>query len=326
MHGIYPNGVRRPDGSLAPRPDNWGDIQQVMRRRRASLSPSRSSDVAFEAYVEQTYEAIDQAGVIEKAFPIPKGNSGMLSGSKRTFSRLAPLTGGTIGDARPDFYYGARPDQANQRVQDDLNPYIIPSGNDSAPILPNNFTELFGPDENPAVVRRQACYDGAIGARALQHLQSYGLPEPVFDNNAYTITSTLDGQNLYMYTTYPTAPASPEARPEYHMNQAGAFALTGNADYCRQGLTAYRNMRVWTEKKRDEFIEAANERPANLLQAMSVETSGYSDPPTPTSLAPAIESETSADEPALDEVPVPNPAKRPRLGEPGTESESRCDE
>ncbi len=85
-------------------------------------------------------------------------------------------------------------------------------------------------------------------------------------------------------------------------------------------------MRVWTEKKRDEFIEAANERPANLLQAMSVETSGYSDPSTPTNLAPAIESETSADEPALDEVPVPNPAKRPRLGEPGTESESRCDE
>ena len=276
--------------------------------------------------MQQTDEAIDEAGVMAKVFPILEGNSGMRYGSKRTFSNLAPLTDGTIVDATPDIYYGADPKQPNRRVQNDLEPYIIPSSNDRALILPNNFTELKGPDGTMAVANRQVCYDGAIGARAMQYLQSYGLPEPVYDNNAYTITSTFDGEHLHIYTTHPTAPANPGARPEYHMNRLGAFALPGAADYCRQGLTAYRNMRVWTKERRDEFIEAANERSANLLQATSVETSGYSDPSTPTNLGTATESETSADELALDQVPVPNPAKRLRRGEPGWESETRCDE
>ncbi|KAK5207029.1 hypothetical protein LTR41_007096 [Exophiala xenobiotica] len=326
LHGIYPCGFRGLDGSRAPRPDNWGGIQQVMRQPRPSLSPSRFSDGAFEAYVQQNNEAIDEAGVMAKVFPILEGNSGMLSGIKRTFSSLAPLTDGTIVAAQPDVYDGARSDQLNQRVQDDLKPYIVPSSNDHAPILPNNFTELKGPTGTMAVVKRQACHNGAIGARAMQHLQSYGLPEPVYDNNTYTITSAFDGEHLHIYTTHHTAPASPGARPEYHMNQLGAFALTGDAEFCRRGMTAYRNLKVWTKERRDEFIEAANERSANLPQATSVETSGYSDPSTSTHLAAAIESETSTDELALDDVPVPNPAKRSRRGGPGTDSEARCDE
>ncbi|KAK5260842.1 hypothetical protein LTR40_003359 [Exophiala xenobiotica] len=326
LHGIYPCGFRGLDGSRAPRPDNWGDIQQVMRQPRPSLSPSRFSDGAFEAYVQQNNEAIDEAGVMAKVFPILEGNSGMLSGIKRTFSSLAPLTDGTIVAAQPDVYDGARSDQLNQRVQDDLKPYIVPSSNDHAPILPNNFTELKGPTGTMAVVKRQACHNGAIGARAMQHLQSYGLPEPVYDNNTYTITSAFDGEHLHIYTTHHTAPASPGARPEYHMNQLGAFALTGDAEFCRRGMTAYRNLKVWTKERRDEFIEAANERSANLPQATSVETSGYSDPSTPTHLAAAIDSETSTDELALDDVPVPNSAKRSRRGGPGTDFEARCDE
>jgi hypothetical protein len=270
--------------------------------------------------VQQNNETIDEAGVMAKVFPILEGNSGMLSGIKRTFSTLAPLTDGTIVAAQPDVYDGACSDQINQRVQDDLKPYIVPSSNDHAPVLPNNFTELKGPTGTMAVVKRQACYNGAIGARAMQHLQSYGLPEPVYDNNTYTITSTFDGEHLHIYTTHSTAPANSGAHPEYHMNLLDAFALPGNADSCRRGMTAYRNMKVWTKERRDEFIEAANERSADLPQATSVETSGYSDPSTPMHLAAAIESETSTDELALDDVPVPNPAKRSKR------IRRRCDE
>jgi hypothetical protein len=103
-----------------------------------------------------------------------EGNSDVPSGIKRTFANLAALTDGTLVDAQPDFYYGARPDQLDPHVQKELKAYIVPSVNDRAPILSNYFTKGKGPDGTRAIAKRQVCYDGALGARAMQHLQSYG--------------------------------------------------------------------------------------------------------------------------------------------------------
>jgi hypothetical protein len=283
-HGVYPYGYRSPDGGRAPKPENWGNLQQIMTQPRPSLSPSRFSNGAFEAYVDQTNQAVDKADVITKTFPILEGDTDMPSGINRTFGKLTALTDGTIVDAQPDFYYGARPDQLDPRVQKELNSYIIPSVNDKAPMLPNNFTEVKGPGGTQAVVKRQACYDGALGTRSMPQLQSYRQPEPVYDNNAYTITSTFDGEQLQMYTTHPTAPTNPGGQPEYHMNQLNGWAVTGNPDTFRQGATAYRNARDWAKEKRDEFIEGANERAANPPQDMSFESSGYSEPSTSTNI------------------------------------------
>jgi hypothetical protein len=36
----------------------------------------------------------------------------------------------------------------------------------------------------------QACYVGAMGARAMHALQGYGQAEPTYDNKAYTFSST----------------------------------------------------------------------------------------------------------------------------------------
>jgi hypothetical protein len=321
-HGVYPYGYRHPDGQRAPKPDNWEEVQQIMAEPRPSLSPSRFSDGAFERFVDKTTEALDEADVMTKAFPILEGDSDLPSGIKRTFGNLAALTDGTIVDAQPDFYYGARPDQLDPRVQKELNSYIVPSVNDRAPMLPNNFTEGKGPGGTWAVVKRQVGYDGALGARGMQHLQSYGQPEPVYDNNAYTITSTFDAEHLHMYTAHPTAPANPGGQPEYHMNQLNSWGMTGNLETCRQGATAYRNMRDWTKKKRDEFIEAANERAANERTAnppqdMSFESSGYSEPSTSTNMATVLESDTSADELAFDHVnATPRSGKRVKRGKP----------
>ena len=91
-------------------PENWEHLQQIMTQRRSSLSPSRFSDGAFKTYVNRTNGAIDEADVMAKAFPILEGDSDLPSGIKRTFGNLAALTDGTIVDAQPDFYYGARPD------------------------------------------------------------------------------------------------------------------------------------------------------------------------------------------------------------------------
>jgi hypothetical protein len=36
---------------------------------------------------------------------------------------------------------------------------------------------------------RQACYDGALGARGIHSLQSFGTSKPVYDNNAYIMVA-----------------------------------------------------------------------------------------------------------------------------------------
>jgi hypothetical protein len=104
---------------------------------------------------------------------------------------------------KPDIFYGARPEQLDRQVRRELAGHIIPSTQEDAPMLPNLFLEVKGPDGSLAVAGRQACYDGALGARAMHSLQSFGASEPVYDRNAYTVTSAYHGGTLKMYTTYP---------------------------------------------------------------------------------------------------------------------------
>jgi hypothetical protein len=119
-----------------------------------------------------------------------------------------------------------------------------------------------------------------------------------------------------MYTTHPTAPTNPGSQPEYHMNQLKGWTMTSDPETFRQGATWYRNARDWAKEKRDEFIEAANERAANTLQDMSFESSAHSKSSTSTNRTTTLESDTSTDELVLNEVMIPQSAKRPKRGEP----------
>lgn len=309
-HGVYPNGYKHLDNRASVQPDNWEAIQQRLAQPRASLSPSRFSEGAFHVYQGKADGALDEADVMANAFPILQGETELPSAFRRTFQNLEPLTDGTIVDAEPDHYVGARPEQLDTSIHEKLGPFVVPSKHTAAPIVPNNSTEAKGPSGTRTVLKLQACYDGAIGARAVQCLQSFGEPKPVYDNNAYTITSTFDGELLSMYTTHPTAPTNSRGRPEYHMNRLGSFALVGTPDVFRQGATAYRNARDWTKERRDEFINTANERARASRQETSVDSSGYSDPSTPTHMAAAPESETSADEVAADVVTETHRSKK----------------
>src|SRR5205814_5665095 len=120
------------------------------------------------------------------------------------------------------------------QVRKKLGKYILPSADISEPMLPNFFTEVKGPGGTTAVARRQACYDGALGARAMHEIQSYAKREPTYDGNAYTITSTYHDGTLKMFTTHITPPTAPGGKPEYHMTQLGAWALTGYPKICRE--------------------------------------------------------------------------------------------
>ncbi|KAK5142581.1 hypothetical protein LTR04_002181 [Oleoguttula sp. CCFEE 6159] len=214
------------------------------------------------------------------------------------YTNLAPLTDGTITAPKPDFYDGALPEQLDRRVRNALGRYIVPSKNFSNPALPNFFAEAKGPDGSAAVAKRQACYNGAIGARGMLHARSYVSGDDLqCDGNAYTITSTYHNGHLQMYTTHPIQPAEPDGTPGYHMTQLNTWGVTGNLETFRQGASAFRNARDWAKEQRDDMITRANAKANNSPGGLSaIESSGRNLLSGFASEAPSQASATSVDE------------------------------
>ncbi|EQL29971.1 hypothetical protein BDFG_07459 [Blastomyces dermatitidis ATCC 26199] len=148
-------------------------------------------------------------------------------GGDYSFRNLTSLTDGTLAAAKPDHFYGACPEQLNHQIRVDLSHHIVP---DDLPMAPNFVFEAKGPDGSLAVATRQACYDGALGARGMHALQSYQQGEPTYDNNAYTLTSTYHGGQLKLYTTHVSKSDNPDSHPEYFMTQLRSFALTHTSE------------------------------------------------------------------------------------------------
>ncbi|KAF2188850.1 hypothetical protein K469DRAFT_684145 [Zopfia rhizophila CBS 207.26] len=144
-------------------------------------------------------DAAKEKQVSESVIPIIKGKVRDAKCRSRgiLFTNLNPLTDSTLKfkPGNPDIYYSACPEQLSQKVCHELSGKIIPSTQHDLPIAPNFFLAAKGPNGTPAVAKLQACYDSTLEARAIHSLQSYKKDEPVYDNKAYTITSTYqDGQ------------------------------------------------------------------------------------------------------------------------------------
>ncbi|KAI1318491.1 hypothetical protein F5Y16DRAFT_391888 [Xylariaceae sp. FL0255] len=263
-HGIYPDGYEYPNGETPPPPDNLNEIIRALAKPRPSLSPSRFSDGDFRQFKRADTHAAKEWQVTSTVIPIIEGDvedTKCVSG-QIPFINLDHLTDGSLVPGNPDRYYGSRPEQLNRQVRTELSGHVVPSTQHDLPIAPNFFLAIKGPDGSLAVAERQACYDGALGARGIRSLQTYGDVGSDFDNKAYTITSTYHGGTLKMYTSHPLPSASPGAHNEYVTTQINSWSMTGNASTFRQGATAYRNSRDWAKQERDKAIQKANEKSA----------------------------------------------------------------
>jgi hypothetical protein len=298
-HGVYPEGY----GGVRnlQEPHNWEEINARLALPRASLSPSRFNREAFLDFKEKNQEALTEATVMSKVFPIIAGTADIPSQENLLFGNLKHLTDGSITKAKPDCYDGSRPADLNKQIREELGPYIVPSTNTAAPCLPNFFTEGKGPNGNTAVCKRQALYDGALGARGIHELRLYVDPETAYDNNAYTITSTYHGGSgdLTIYSTHPTPSNDPQNPTEYRMTQLNGWKMTGNPEAFRQGGSALKNARDWAKEKREELMIAANGKVPDAEYSDLV-SSTQSLVSLSSNEATHTESETSADELALD--------------------------
>ena len=208
-----------------------------------------------------------------KVAPLLSVNADIPNKQNTMFAMLAPMTDRNIPRSKPDYFDGARREDIDKGVVEELAPTIVPTDHTRALVLPNFFMEAKGPDGAPSGAQRQACYDGAVGARAMHNLQNYGRDEPIYDGNAYTLSSTYHAGTgtLQMYAHHPTEPTTPGGPPEYHITQINGWHMTGNLNTCVEGLTAFMNGREWAKEQRDRFIEAANARARGGAEAPSAQ-------------------------------------------------------
>ncbi|KAK3335088.1 hypothetical protein B0H65DRAFT_561600 [Neurospora tetraspora] len=252
---VYLDTYRDVNRQRLPEPDNLDEIRRALTQEpRRSLSPSRSLRTEFEEF-----ELADASASTERMVT----------------EHVIPKIQGKIGDIR----CMARLEDLDERVYTELAGSILPSTQfDEQPILPNFFLEVKGPGGSLVVAKRQACYNGALGARGMQHLLSYGASELVYDNKAYTLTCTYYGGTLTMYTTHVIPPAMPGGLSRYVMTLVVTYTLLAGPDMFRAAVTAYRNGRDWAEQQRNEAIKQANMRAQVALTGVGIEV-GASAPP-----------------------------------------------
>ncbi|KAN0068373.1 hypothetical protein V8E54_013569 [Elaphomyces granulatus] len=175
------------------------------------------------------------------------------------------LQGNTLATARPDQYYGLYKRHLKPEDLTDLGPIIaslnheiVPSQDDNQPILPNLFVEFkVGNELMPTVSLRQVCHYGALGARAMQHLKSYGQPSLIFDNVASAFTVTICNGVLDIYTHHLTpASSNPDLPFECHMTHVERWDMKDNLTTLNAGVRAFRHVRVYAKTRRNKLINS----------------------------------------------------------------------
>ncbi|KAF2229648.1 hypothetical protein EV356DRAFT_455391 [Viridothelium virens] len=258
--GVFPYGYKYPDGNRPPLPPNWDETCKRLAQRRPSLSPSAFPEEAYQKFEEADADAFNEDAVKDTVLPAMLQAIGASAGAQKNilFTNIDPITD-NITQAKPDYYYGAQPEQINPRVCNELSKHIIPSKHAHLPAVPNFFLEAKGPYGSGAAAKRQVCHDGAIGARAMQSLRSYGRSEPVYDNHAYTISATYHEGTLKLYNHWVAQPNGPGTRPEYYMHQLNTWSMAGNKDAFLQGATAFKNALDLTREQRNAAIGYASD-------------------------------------------------------------------
>ncbi|MCJ1309516.1 hypothetical protein MMC25_003176 [Agyrium rufum] len=284
--GCFPNRYRYPDGQKAGKRSNWEEINKKLRKPRPSLPSSRFSEEAFEKFAQADADAHKEKQVMESVIPFIEGDTKdakCISGGI-AFSNLANLTDVTLAPGNPDRYYGARPEQLKRPVRNELSRFIVPTSQDDLPIAPNLFLAGKSKDGSIAVAERQVTYDGALGARGMSELRSYGQGELTHDNEAHTITVIYHAATLRIYTVHRVQPKSSEERPEYHMNLLNGWLMSGSPTAFLEGITAFRNAVDWAKERRDRLIEDANARFVSLKLTTSSSAPGITTEGPPVSV------------------------------------------
>lgn len=128
------------------------EINEMLTQPRLSLSPSLFPNEKFREFKRADTHVSKENKATRTVIPIIEGKTAddkCVEGDV-LFTNLTPLTNNMLTAAKLDLYYGARPEQLDRRVRDELSGHIIPSTQDDLPIAPNFFLAAKGPNGTAA--------------------------------------------------------------------------------------------------------------------------------------------------------------------------------
>ena len=253
-------------------PGNFSKIQETLLRPRKSPIPQGD----FARFRECNENACNETLVKCSVVPILGGDDMSLSMTETKFNKLAKFFEDDgvefdVAAAQPDQYDGCKSKDVRPviRKYKDLEQYIMPSNLAGRLCLPNFFIELKGPLGIYGEVRRQACYNGVLGARAMHKLRCLTYEDDALDGNAYTITATFAGgegsHTLTLYAVHPLsskrgrASDDSELAIDYRMTLLRSFALCDSQQTYEEGVTALRNAYDWAKEQRNTLVAEAKD-------------------------------------------------------------------
>ncbi|OAP53960.1 hypothetical protein AYL99_11840 [Fonsecaea erecta] len=255
--GIYPPGAGPwYDNIPEPEPGNLHEILNTLLQPRASPS-EQSPDDPFRDFMGHLAKARDQAKVgaewlcagAGEALPNPFNNA------DRLFNYLEPLDK-YLPPAQPDFYVDAQ----RSFIPYGLRSHTFPCLDMSLIAAPNFFVEATCLFSCSNIGTLHACYDGALGARAMHYLQNYRLREANYDGNAYSFSSTWYDRVLTLFSHHVSPPAAPGQSERYHMTCLAQYDMASGLDAFKEGVTAFCNLRDLAESVRANFLEEVKQR------------------------------------------------------------------
>ena len=241
------------------RPNNWDELMAVVADENPVVYAADQE--RFEGLRRLHNNARNHSDMIDRVLPIFHMGYRTENRIGVTFTNMAPLFSNVaLEHARPDFYDGSDSQDLDMRIQNQMRHYLLPTTDGQHnPVAPNVFMDIQDSDYPPAAARRLALYNGSAGARAMLVLQSVEQDVP-FDGNAYTVTATYVDGLLRLYAVHATPTDARGRLADFHMTELGAWYLWGSLADFRGGVSAFRNLREWARRTREELVRQANDR------------------------------------------------------------------
>ncbi|KAH7033045.1 uncharacterized protein B0I36DRAFT_241759, partial [Microdochium trichocladiopsis] len=274
-NGIYPDCHLSANGDRTPPPDNLEELRRIAKTTRGSLSPTKGLHNTVQDFAHQNANA-SEGTLMRTIVPIITGKVKMHNDGQLPFNNLASLTKNMTAKPVPDFFDGVLLESVDDQVREELDEDIIPNKELGVPAAPNFFLEVKSARGTQAVADRQAMLNGAHGSHSMHSLRNYRLGEPDYDNKAYCISVTLVAGCMTFYAHHVGPSTAPDQSSCYYMTMIKAYAIH-DEEARRDGISAFRNLRLWAEGVRDAFVKHANTRARNDSAKESAERAAEQD-------------------------------------------------
>lgn len=248
-------------------PANFEMLQECLKESKNSISPIHMSDDEFRSFRKKMRTASNESKVMTDILPTFMGDTDFPRDQNRLCENWTPINSDLgLVIPKPDFFDGEAHESEYFQIRKDLNKVIIPSKDNACPYLPNFFGEFKGGPGGIGrmVAERQACYDGAFGARGMHRLQNYTKndDDETYDQVARTFTFVYFTGVLTLYAHHLSQPDGPKTSSHYHMNELDSWLLSKSQQQCAEGITAWRNLRVLAHELRKQSLDDADQRRA----------------------------------------------------------------